>query len=392
MPELVERLWADGGHHQMVAGRDRGPFKYKTFVPDAIANLQPVFSSSATSAIESAAAACSRLDASPGIEDLEPVARLLLRAESVASSRIEGLNLSHRRLEEAEFDSDGARGMALSILRNIDAMSQAIEIGGRSGELTEADIPAIHRTLMYTERDRAIAGVVRKEQNWIGGGNTPKRAEFIPPPEDRVEDLLQDLVVFCNRTDLSAIAQAAIAHAQFESIHPFIDGNGRTGRCLIHIILRRRAVSTRVVPPVSVVLAANAPAYVAGLTAFREERLEEWCTLFARAATTAGEKAIDLGLEFKGLRSAWLGHLGKMRKGSTPSLLIEALSRHPIVSVDSIRQSFAVSDEAARKAIERLAHAGIIRQITVGKRNRAWAATEVFDLLDEFDLMVRTPT
>ena len=391
MPRLVERLWADDGHHQMVSSRDRGPFRYKAFVPDPVKDLRPDLTSSASSAVEGAATACTRLDSSPGIDDLESVARLLLRAESVASSRIEGLNLSHRRLEEAGFAPGGTKGMAPSIIRNINAMAKAIEIGERADELALDDLLSIHRTLMHAERDRNIAGVVRTEQNWIGGGDTPKRAEFIPPPEDELGDLLEDLVSFCNRDDLSTVLQAAIAHAQFETIHPFADGNGRTGRCLIHVILRRRRLSTRVVPPVSVVLAANANSYVRGLTAYRDERGEEWCVTFADAMAAAGEQAIGLGEEFRELRESWLAQLGRTQKGSTPRLLIDGLPQHPVLSVESIEERFGVSDEAARKAIERLVHAGILRQITVGKRNRAWAAMEVFDLLDEFDLMVRRP-
>lgn len=226
--------------------------------------------------VEAAAQACSALDSSPGIDDLEPVARLLLRAESVASSRIEGLRLSHRRLEEARFEPGGAGGTARAIVRNIEAMSTAIDLGSGSKALTEDGLLSIHRILMYTDQDQEIAGVVRTTQNWIGGGNTPRRAEFVPPPHDRVPALLDDLIRFTNRSDLPAVLQAAIAHAQFETIHPFADGNGRTGRCLIHLILRRRGISLRVVPPVSVVLAANAAEYVAGLTAFRDLDAATW--------------------------------------------------------------------------------------------------------------------
>jgi Fic family protein len=100
-------------------------------------------------------------------------------------------------------------------------------------------------------------------QSWIGGGVTPRLAQFIPPPPDDVPDLLDDLVSFTNRDDLSAITQAAIAHVQFETIHPFADGNGRVGRCLIHVILRRRGLSRRVMPPISVALAANTGRYIA---------------------------------------------------------------------------------------------------------------------------------
>jgi len=393
MPELIEKTWKDPGHHQMVSSRDRGPFRYQAYLPDPIAMLDPPSTAYLVAAVEAASAACTALDASPGIDDLEAVARLLLRAESVASSRIEGLRLSHRRIEEARFLPGGARGTALSIVRNIDAMARAIQIGtDAEGALTLDDLLSIHRTLMYTDQDRVIAGVVREEQNWIGGGNTPRRADFIPPPPEHVPDLLADLLAFCNRTDLSAVTQAAIAHAQFETIHPFADGNGRTGRCLIHLLLRRRGLSQRVVPPVSVVLAANASAYVAGLTAYRAEEIASWCRVFAASLTTAAREAVGLGADLRRLREAWQDRAGRPRKGSAARRLIEGLAGHPIVSVESSAEALSVSDEAARLALPRLESAGILLQVTIGRRNRAWAALEIFELLDEFDAQVRFPT
>lgn len=391
LPRYEELTWRSSGHHQMVSSRDRGPFRYRAFVPDPIAELQPHVSAAVGAAVEAGAAACAQLDASPGIDDLEPVARLLLRAESVASSRIEGLQLSHRRIEEARFAPGGARGTALSIVRNIDAMARAIELGTQLERLTLDDLLSIHRALMNTERDQAIAGVIREEQNWIGGGNTPRRAEFVPPPHELVRDLLQDLIVFCNRTDLSGVTQAAIAHAQFETIHPFADGNGRTGRCLIHLILRRRGLSRRVVPPVSVVLAANASRYVEGLTAFRGEDLTGWCQMFADALTVSAGRAVDLGAQIRALKVEWFERAGRPNKGSTARRLIDGLVGHPVVSLETTEELLGVSNEAARLALARLEEAGVVRQVTLGKRNRAWASIEVFDLLDEFDAATRNP-
>jgi Fic family protein len=388
LPELIELTWEASGHHKMVSSRDRGPFRYAAFVPDPISDLDPSLSAGVAAAIERAVSACTHLDTSPGIQDLEPVARLLLRAESVASSRIEGLRLSHRRIEEARFAPEGARGTALSIVRNIDAMSRAIELGMRPDALAVDDLLSIHAALMHTPEDLDIAGKVRDRQNWIGGGNTPRRAEFVPPPPDRVPSLLEDLMRFCSRDDTSAVVQAAIAHAQFETIHPFEDGNGRTGRCLIHLILRRRAVSERVVPPVSVVLAADARHYVEGLTSYRTGDVETWCGDFADALTVAGERAVDLGREMTVLRESWLERAGRPNRGSTARRVIEGLSGHPIVSVESAARFLGVSDEAARTALNRLERADVLHLVTVGRRNRAWAAIEVFELLDEFDATI----
>jgi Fic family protein len=204
-----------------------------------------------------------------------------------------------------------------------------------------------------------------------------------------VRELLEDLIIFSNRIDLSGVTQAAIAHAQFETIHPFADGNGRTGRCLIHLILRRRGLSRRVVPPVSVVLAANASRYVEGLTAFRGESLTEWCEMFADALSASADRAVDLGEQIRTLKADWFERAGRPNKRSTARRLIEGLVGHPVVSLESTEELLGVSNEAARLALARLEEAGVVRQVTLGKRNRAWASTEVFDLLDEFEAETR---
>ncbi len=385
MPQLTEMIWEPDATYGY-SRRDSKPFRYHAFIPDRIADLDPVLPASVTATIEAAATAAVELDRSPGIEDLEPIARLLLRAESVASSRIEDLRISHRRLEEALLAPQAARGAALDVVRNIQAMARAVEIGTRAGQLVVSDLCDIHATLLSTDRDRLIAGRIRTEQNWIGGGVTPRRAQFIPPPPQDVPDLLDDLARFTNREDLSAVAQAAIAHVQFETIHPFADGNGRVGRCLMHVILQRRGLSRRVVPPISVVLAANADRYIAGLTSYRSGDLAEWCALFSEATQIAAERAVELGIRLQDLKSDWLERARTPRRGSSARRLVEGLSAHPLLSVASASQLLGVSEEAVRLALNQLADRGVLRQVTVGRRNRAWAADEVFDLLDGFDM------
>jgi Fic family protein len=385
MPQLAERIWEPDATYGY-SRRDSKPFPYHAFIPDPIADLDPALPTSVVATIEAAATAVVELDRSPGIKDLEPIARLLLRAESVASSRIEGLRISHRRLEEALLAPEAARGAALDVVRNIHAMAKAVEIGTRPGRLDVSDLCDIHATLLSTERDKHLAGRIRTEQNWIGSGVTPRLAQFIPPPPENVPELLEDLVSFSNRRDLSAITQAAIAHVQFETIHPFADGNGRVGRCLIHVILRRRELSRLVVPPISVVLAANADRYVAGLTSYRSGDLADWCAIFSEATHIASERASELGVRLLDLKTEWLERAGSARRGSSARRLVEGLSAHPLLSVASASQLLGVSEEAVRLALNRLAERGVLRQVTVGRRNRAWAADDLFDLLDEFDL------
>jgi Fic family protein len=202
---------------------------------------------------------------------------------------------------------------------------------------------------------------------------------------------MDDLVVFMNRTDLSPVIQAAIAHAQFETIHPFADGTGRVGRALIHVVLRRRGLAPRYVPPVSLVLAADATAYVSGLTAYREDRSAEWIDIFATAIGRAAGKATDLASRLADLQATWRERSGKPRRHSSVEALIIALPAHPIVTVATGQRLLGRSKQAVNAAIAVLAERGVLRPLTLARRNRAWEARELFDLVDEVEREFATP-
>ena len=163
-----------------------------------------------------------------------------------------------------------------------------------NGPITLDVLLEVHRRLLAGTRLEEHGGRVRTVQNWIvGSGHNPCSAAFVPPPPEDVPTLLDDLIAFCNDDGLPALAQAAVAHAQFETIHPFVDGNGRAGRALIHLVLRRRGIATRFLPPVSLVLSTWADDYVAGLTSTRYAGgtgseaahigINRWVALFASA-------------------------------------------------------------------------------------------------------------
>jgi Fic family protein len=333
------------------------------------------------------------LNAASRVHGLEAVAPLLLRAESVASSRIEGLELSQRNLARAIFDPRAARGTARTVAGNVRAMEAAIHIGEEDRLFRVADIVAIHRALLEGTDDHAIAGEVRAVQNWIGGRlNSPLDAAFIPPPPDRVAALLDDLAAFLNREDMPAVVQAAIAHAQFETIHPFIDGNGRVGRCLIHVILRRRGLARQVVPPISIVLATNVKAYIKGLTDFRAGDVVEWARSFAYSCRLAAVESERLAERLDGLIQSWRERAGAPRRGSSAARIIDVLPAHPIIDIATAHEVVGGSDEAVRLAINSLERAGVLRQITAGRYRRAWAAEDLFDVMNEYEHRLATPT
>jgi Fic family protein len=244
---------------------------------------------------------------------------------------------------------------------------------------------------------------VRTEQNWIGGSSyNPCSAAFVPPPHEHVERLLDDLCAFCNMDSLPAIAQAAIAHAQFETIHPFVDGNGRTGRALIHVILRRRGLAAKVLPPVSLVLATWSVDYVDALmdtryrgrsdSAAARSGLDRWIGLFAAATTRAVSDAELYEASVVELQDSWRTRVGRVRAGSALDLLIDALPGAPAVTVQSAASLIGRSEQAVNEAIPRLVEPGILRQTTVGRRNRAFEAAELIDAFADLERRLASPT
>ena len=372
----------------------RRAFRYQAFVPDPIAELDLALPSAVVLAVSEAERAVQALNSDPPkLASLEALARRLLRAESVASSRIEGLQISQRRLARAEAEEADARDLtARSVLGNIAAMEQAIRLADQKRNLRVSDLLSIHRTLIEATNEPRGAGEVREAQNWIGGNPfNPHGADFVPPPPEELPVLLKDLCAFLAREDLPPVVQAAIAHAQFETIHPFGDGNGRVGRALVHVVLRRRGLAPNYVPPVSLVLAADARAYVAGLTAFREGHATAWCAFFAVAVRTAATKASALSQRLGALQAQWRARAGEPRRDSSAAALIDLLPAHPVLTVTVAAGLLSRSKQAANEALAALVEAGVVQSLTLARRNRAFEAPELLALVNAFEEELTLP-
>jgi Fic family protein len=223
-----------------------------------------------------------------------------------------------------------------------------------------------------------------------------------PPPPDHVEELLDDLCAFVNDDSLPAVAQAAIAHAQFETIHPFADGNGRTGRALIHVVLRRRGVAPRILPPISLVLATWSRSYVEGLTATRyrgradsspaHDGINSWIGLFAAACRRAVDDAVAFEERVATIQQDWRAAVGTVRRGSAGDLLIGALPGAPVVSVSSAADVIGRSFQSTNEAMTRLEAAGVVRQVNVRRRNRAFEAPAIVDAFTALERQLASPT
>jgi Fic family protein len=195
---------------------------------------------------------------------------------------------------------------------------------------------------------------------------------------------MADLERFLARDDLPALLQAGIAHAQFETIHPFIDGNGRIGRALIHGVLRRRDASSRVPVPISAALLADRDGYLAGLTAYQQYGdLHTWLRRFAASCSEAAYAGQRLGDQLADLEQRWRTRPGTPRRGSHPRQLLDHLIAYPVVNAAVTAQLLDTDSRQARRALDRLTELGVL-QVSGGQRNRTWRAHELLELLEEF--------
>ena len=393
MSTVIRRHWISD--QSGPSRRDNRGCDYEAYVPDRLVGRTFSFDGTVAADVASAEAAITRLNLeATSLVDTEALARILLRAESVASSRIEGLQIGARHLLRAEalreFGESPANAKAVEVLGNIDAMVYGIEQIHTGDAITVELLVEIHRRLLTRTRFEEYGGTFRTQQNWIGGNDyNPCTADFVPPPPEHVPELVGDLITFCNDDSLPAVAQAAIAHAQFETIHPFVDGNGRTGRALIHLVLRRRGLSPRVLPPVSLILATWAKDYIGGLAATRyggsatskaaSAGVNLWIGRFAAACARAVNDAVAFEQKALAIEAEWRRQLGRIRARSAADLLLRLLVGAPVVSVNSAADLIDRSFVRTNEAVTRLVQAGVLKQVTIGRRNRAFEAPAIID-------------
>ena len=367
--------------------RYRRACEYEAFVPAPLKSLDVRLEIGTAGAVSEAEAAIRGLnDAS---QPLAPLARLLLRTESIASSKVEGMQVGVRELAQAEarIETGGRIGRtAMEVLGNIDAMELAMHDAAARERLGVDEIIGIHRRLLERAPNAHIAGQIRTRQNWIGGNDyNPCGADFVPPPPEHVAPLLEDLCDAINDDLLPPLVQAALVHAQFETIHPFDDGNGRTGRALIHVILRRRGLAPAYVPPISVQLAIERDRYVAGLMAFREDGVDSWIAQFAAASTGAARLATLYMRAVRKLAAEWRAQLaaspGAPRADAAAWAVIDVLPGHPVITAPVAAAVTGRSKPSIYQAFDRLQAAGVLAPLTGGSRNRTWEAVGLLDLI-----------
>lgn len=327
---------------------------------------------------EEAAVELSRFDAEMG-HDIAPYASILLRTESVSSSRIENITAGARAIAEAEVTGSG-RGNAAVIVANVTAMRQALE---RASTLDEAAVLAMHHALLH-DSEPEIAGRYRDDQVWIGRGTTPHLADFVPPIAERVPAAMRDLMAYAARDDLPAMVQASLAHAQFETIHPFSDGNGRTGRALLNAVLRAKGVTAHAAAPVSSGLLAEREAYFDALTEYRKGCPDNIVGVVSRAALRAVSNGRALVVASHAVRARWGEILKHIRSDSATHRLADGLIQQPVITSREAQQILGRTTNVHRHIADLVDH-GILRpHQDYRTRNMTWRAQEVLDLLDDY--------
>lgn len=353
------------------------PSTYEAAVVPEIADAALTLPTRLAAAEADAVAAVSRFD-SDAASALLPFTPLLLRSESSASSRIERLTVSARRLMEAELFGAG-RGNAALVVANTRAMTAAASI---RPPLSLDSLLSMHRALLESSAPDD-AGALRREPVWIGGSElSPAGALFVPPRHERVPEALEDLFAFTRRTDLPPLTRAAIAHAHFETIHPFVDGNGRTGRALIHVLLSWAGLTPHAPLPLSAVLLADVDSYFRSLDAYRCGEPLVIVELFIEAAARAAALGRSAGRRIGRTVEAMLER-SPGRAGTPDRAIIELLARRPVLDAGSAATAVGVSEAAARRSLERLEAAGLLRGYLIGPHRRAWRSPEILDLMDD---------
>lgn len=363
---------------------DRTLSSIKVSIPPMIASLSYRNSRTVELECDEAQIAISRLDAGAG-KELAPLAAFLTRIEAVSSSKIEYLEAS---LDDYARAVGGVRSnsSASSMVTAGEALKKLIDRAGATGKIELESILVAHRALMHDDpRKEQYAGKLRSVQNWIGGSDySPRGAIHVPPIPERVEPLMVDLIEFANRDDISVITQAAIVHAQFESIHPFTDGNGRIGRALINAVFRRRGLTRHLVVPIASAMGAHRQLYFDLVNGYRTGNVESFTSLLARSAAIAATEAAIAGEELSRLPEQWL-ETSNPRKGSAAAKLLETLLLEPVLTLEVAERVASAPISSLYSALARLTEDGVLNEVTGRKRDRIYVASDVMGALDSLE-------
>lgn len=363
----------------------------RAFVPAPLPPVPPlVFEGALQSTLEAAGLAVGRLD---GVSTLLPDTALFLyayvRKEAVLSSQIEGTQSSLSDL--LLFELDEAPGVPLDDVVEVSNYVAALDHGLerlRAGlPLSNRLIREIHKILLSRGRGSGKdPGEFRRSQNWIGGAR-PGNAHFVPPPHTAVEDCMSALERFLHAEGdgVPVLARAGLAHVQFETIHPFLDGNGRVGRLLVTFLLCHAGALREPLLYLSLYLKQHRAEYYELLDLVRREgEWETWLAFFLEGVRVTAEGAVDTA---KRLSALFRDDRAKIepagRRAGSALRVHEALKARPIMSLPAICEKTGLSFPAASSAMDLLVQLGLARELTGKRRNRLFVYERYLAILNE---------
>ena len=350
---------------------------YQAAVPSFIAEQEVTLPPEVETRIQEVLVLLGRFDGEQRAKGYQ-LPNLLLRSESSASSQIESLTSSARNVALAEL-SDSAPANARLVAGNIAAMNRALDL---PDGITVEGILSIHEALI-NRSGQTFGGQLRDEQVWVGGTPySPHGATFVPPVAERVPSLLEDLVAFASRRDVGPVAKAAIIHAQLETIHPFIDGNGRTGRTLIHKVLRDEGVLTYATLPVSAGLLHNIDAYLDSIAGYQQGDIAGVVSQLADALELSCQVGYRASRELDATMEEWESTMTE-RRGSRIRELPALLVRQPVVDVAFVARELSISPRAASSLVNKACEYGMIRPMGNRRRGEFYQSDAILAVLDQ---------
>ena len=404
MGSLIWQHWPGNPHALRPSDRRSGQFQ--AYVPHPVADWQPVVPADVAAFVAEAERTLRETATTlTGSND----SGLFFWAESLGSSRIEGVMPGTRQVVHALAAERAAPGRPRhgpvgEVLGNIDATTAALDKLADRGSVTVQTLLRAHKLLMDESPTPHLGGRVRFDQNWVGGNDWhPLEGDFVPPPPDHCPALLDDLDAYLRGHDHSPLLQAAVAHIQFETIHPFGDGNGRTGRAVLYAVLKNRCAPDGTVPPVSLALSRNRDAYLASLAEYqtyagepddprRTEALVPWLEVLAVAMRQASVAVHGYQAAIGQLQARWRAQMGTRQARSVVTTAIECLPANPSLTATSLSGLSGFSERRSADALRQLEAAGVVQGRTLGPRLRVYDADKVLDAYEVMASMMRDPS
>lgn len=399
MGRHISQKWH--GNSQALRARDRRGGRFNAYVPHPLARWQPLLTADVAAFLSETERilidTASQLKPRSGGD-------VCFWAESLGSSHIEGVAPNPKRVVQAlakrQHTGEGAAfGAVAEVIGNIDATAQAQQMLAQRQHLRLQTLLDAHRTLMAASGTPHFGGVVRSDQNWVGGNDWhPLEGDFVPPPPEMCRPLLEDLVAYLRGDEHPPLLQSAVAHVQFETIHPFGDGNGRAGRAVLYGVLKHRCAPDGMMPPVSLALSRNRDAYLDALAEFqtyvgeadhpgRSAALVRWLEVLADAVQRSSRAVVRYQEAIGVLQNHWRAADGGREKRSVAASVIDYLPANPSVTARTLAEATGFSERRCGDALRRLEAAGVVKGRSAGPSLRIYDADKVFEA---FNIMSST--